>query len=248
MFSQPSAGTGSAVLSTNGRITYTPPLSYAGQTTFQYTTCATVPAGNCVQSTITMNVLIYAADDSATTNQNTPKTIAVLNNDPGSYVNTTVTVTNPGHGTAVVNLPSGTVTYTPTNNFVGTDTFTYTVCAATPAANCDTADVVVTVLFAPQPDSYTTTQVPNPPATTVALDVLTNDAAPGLLDSTTLTIQTAPGHGTAVRSGSNINYTPVFSFAGDDTFVYRVCVAGSGGTNCGTAQVTVRVKIIALPR
>jgi len=67
-----------------------------------------------------------AVDDSAFTAANTPVTIDVLGNDTyeGDFVTVSVP-TEPSNGTAVVN-DDGTVTYTPYADFVGMDTFTYT--------------------------------------------------------------------------------------------------------------------------
>ncbi|MBK5275231.1 MAG: cadherin-like domain-containing protein [Desulfuromonadales bacterium] len=70
--------------------------------------------------------------DSATTPTGTAVVINVLANDVavlGTLDPLSVTiVTPPASGTAVVNLPAGTITYTPTTPFsVGTATFTYTV-------------------------------------------------------------------------------------------------------------------------
>jgi len=73
-----------------------------------------------------------ALDDSATTAENTPVTIAVLANDQdGRSPSLTITgVTQPANGTATINA-GGTITYTPKNNFntfdKDPDTFSYTV-------------------------------------------------------------------------------------------------------------------------
>ena len=63
-------------------------------------------------------------DDSATTEVDTPVTVPVLdidldaNGDPLSVTN----LTQPDNGTAQLN-PDDTVTYTPDDGFLGTDTF-----------------------------------------------------------------------------------------------------------------------------
>src|SRR5690606_14258805 len=84
-----------------------------------------------------------AVDDNATTNENTPVTIAVTGNDsdPFGVVLTIVSLTQPSNGTAVV---TGTSTvYTPAAGFIGVDTFTYTIEGTEGTA---TATVTVTVL------------------------------------------------------------------------------------------------------
>jgi hypothetical protein len=69
-----------------------------------------------------------ARDDSATTQENTPVTIAVLANDSdgGAPPLTLASVTQPANGTATPDA-GGTVTYSPKVNFNGSDSFTYTV-------------------------------------------------------------------------------------------------------------------------
>jgi len=67
-----------------------------------------------------------AADDTAKTKVNTPVTIKVLKNDWGvEHISSVETPTL--NGGIVVTNPDGTLTYIPLPNFVGTDSFTYTV-------------------------------------------------------------------------------------------------------------------------
>ena len=82
-------------------------------------------------------VLWTVNDDGATTPQNTPVSLNVLAND--SVVSGNVlrghSVGTPVNGTATI-IPDGTVTYTPTASFVGSNTFTYTV-RVCPAGSAD---------------------------------------------------------------------------------------------------------------
>ena len=63
-------------------------------------------------------------DDSVTTLQNVPIAISVLENDIGDSL-TLDDVTMPGNGVATIN--DAHIIYTPTQNFVGVDSFLYTV-------------------------------------------------------------------------------------------------------------------------
>ena len=69
-----------------------------------------------------------AADDSATTNENTSVTINVLANDsdPDGNVLSVTSTSTPSSGTATINADN-TITYSPNQSFVGTDSFTYTI-------------------------------------------------------------------------------------------------------------------------
>src|SRR5206468_2561373 len=79
-------------------------------------------------SVTAVNDAPVAVDDTATTAEDTPATIAVLAND-SDVDGDTLTVglaSPPAHGTA--SLSAGqTITYTPAPNYNGTDMFTYTV-------------------------------------------------------------------------------------------------------------------------
>jgi VCBS repeat-containing protein len=67
-----------------------------------------------------------AVNDVASTNEDTSVTIGVLGNDTGSGLNVT-SVGAPAHGTAtIVSDVAGTIVYTPSPNWSGTDSFTYT--------------------------------------------------------------------------------------------------------------------------
>jgi hypothetical protein len=86
-----------------------------------------------------------AADDSATTTEDTAVTVPVLSNDTGTAP-TITSVTQPANGTAVISGNS--VIYTPAKDRAGTDTFTYTIRTA---CGTSTAKVTVTVSCTREP-------------------------------------------------------------------------------------------------
>src|ERR687891_714430 len=127
---------GSAAVNPNGTITYTPDPDFNGSDSFSYEVCDTAPACDTATVLITVGAVNdppVAADDAASTDEDTPVIIDVLSNDsPGpadesSQSLTVDSVTQPANGTAVIN-PDNTVTYTPDPNFNGSDSFTYTAC------------------------------------------------------------------------------------------------------------------------
>lgn len=128
---------------------------------------------------------IVANPDAATTPLNTPVAIPVLPNDNNggtapttSTVTTTITTPSP-NGTATVNA-NGTITFTPNNGYVGTTTFTYTICDKVITTNCATTTVTVTVgcptLAAPTLSATSRSNVC--PLTTIDLSNLTASNAP----------------------------------------------------------------------
>ena len=135
---------------TDDIVTYTPDSDYNGPDSFDYTVCNAF--GDCSTATVTIDVLpiIDAIDDSIATNENTPVDIDILANDNDLPAVGTLTTTNSANGTVVIN-DNGTlndpsdddVTYTPNATFIGTDTFTYTICDN--LSNCSTATVTVVI-------------------------------------------------------------------------------------------------------
>ncbi|RLJ67085.1 hypothetical protein CLV86_0563, partial [Lacinutrix venerupis] len=140
-----------------------------------------------------------AEDDTATTEEDTPVDIDVLDNDDLGTEPTTITaVTTPANGTATIN-DNGTpadpsddyVVYTPNADFDGpTDTFDYTITDAN--GNESTATVTVTVTPTPDAEDDTATTEEDTP---VDIDVLDNDDLG--TEPTTITAVTTPANGTA---------------------------------------------------
>lgn len=213
-------------------VRYTPDSGFEGSDSFTYDVSdATAQAG---QETVTVTVsppALEGADDTVTTDDATPVTVDVLDNDSGFGALVVDSLTQPATGTAADN-GDGTVTYTPVAGELGDHTFTYTVTddAATPRTDTATVTVTVTesVAGAPVDDEAT---VAWDDEDGVLVDVLDNDADGAALD----TVGT-PSHGTATEESGQVRYTPDGSSAGTDTFTYTV--AGSGTPATVTVDVT----------
>ncbi|MEO1706898.1 MAG: Ig-like domain-containing protein [Pseudomonadota bacterium] len=125
--------------------TIDPDASQGGPYTVTIT--ATDPGGDLASTSFVWTVtnpVPLAIDNSATTPEDTPITLAVLadDNDPDGDPLTVTAVTPPTNGTVTIN-PDGTVTYLPDPQFNGTDTFTYTIDDGN--GGTDTAMVTITV-------------------------------------------------------------------------------------------------------
>lgn len=128
-----SQGANGAVVShDDGTFTYTPNANFHGSDSFTYTISDGVLSAT---ATVTIEVAAHndaptAVDDAASTNEDTAVTVAVLANDnagPADEVQTlTVTATTDG-ANGVVTTDGTNVTYTPSLDFNGSDTFTYTI-------------------------------------------------------------------------------------------------------------------------
>ncbi len=181
-----------------------------------------------------------AFPDTATTNEDTPITTAVLSNDLGlrdTPITVTIVTQSP-KGTLVVNA-NNTVTFTPAANFFGTTTYTYQV--QNTFGLKDTAVVTMTVNPVNDPPTAvndTLTVAEDSSATVV--DVLANDSAePDVNEKLTVTAVTQPTTGGTVTLDKGIvAFTPAPDFNGTTTFSYTVS-DGNGGTATATVTVTV---------
>ncbi|MCJ7467565.1 MAG: Ig-like domain-containing protein, partial [Maribacter sp.] len=153
---QPTDGT--VVINDNGTpgditddfVTYTPDNGFIGEETFTYTVCGTDDYCDTATVSVSVGPIIDTVDDTASTPEDMAVDIDVLDNDTGIPGDGTLTVTQPTDGTVVINdngtpgdITDDFVTYTPDNGFIGTDTFTYTVCDT--SDTCDSAMVTITV-------------------------------------------------------------------------------------------------------
>jgi subtilisin-like proprotein convertase family protein len=176
-----------------------------------------------------------AANDTARTNKGTAVSILVLANDIDADGDTlTVTgLVQPANGTVVINA-NGTVTYTPRNNFVGTDSFTYK--ASDGSIQSNTATVTITINTAPvaaNDSAFTNKGVP------VTIPVLTNDTDVNG-DALSVTALTQPASGSVVlNANGTVTYTPLSSFVGTVSFTYK---ASDGLSQSNTATVTIKVN------
>jgi outer membrane autotransporter protein len=140
-------GHGTATL--NGAVaTYTPAAGFTGTDTFTYR--AMGPGGTSPPATVTITVSATAATAgpiSVTVQINTPTVIDLANVVSGSGVSSVVIGTRPAHGIAV---PNGLrVTYTPTHDYFGADSFTYSAVGVT--GNSSPATVSITIVGRPDP-------------------------------------------------------------------------------------------------
>ena len=178
-----------------------------------------------------------ASDQSATTTENQPVGINVLTNDKdgGSPPLTVTNVGKPSNGTATSN-GNGNVTYTPNNNYVGQDSFTYTIQNACPKTSTAKVFVTVNTCNAPTAKDQSATTTKNH---AVVINVAANDNSGGS-SPIAVTDVTQPSHGTATNNGNGtVTYKPSNNFTGTDSFTYTI------QNHCGktaTSNVTVTVR------
>jgi large repetitive protein len=231
-----------------GAITYTPAANYNGADAVTYQVCDTTAL--CDTATVTLTVSAVddtpvAADDSAGTPEDTAVVIDVAANDTdadGNLDSTTVTITaGPTHGGVTIDPLTGAVTYTPTANYNGADSFTYQVCDTSIPALCDTATATLTVTAVDDAPVANGDFAATPEDTATVIDVVINDTdADGNLDPTSVVVVGSPAHGSTVVDPVTgaITFTPTANYNGPDSLVYQVC---DTTTLCDTATILLIV-------
>ncbi|MDC0657513.1 Ig-like domain-containing protein [Leisingera sp. SS27] len=234
----------SAVLleTSGGRVTFTPDAGFHGVATFQYnffeTTVHAYTPGNG-QVTVMVDTDVAAADDTATTAEDTAVIIDVLANDSDADGDAMVVhrVDQPANGSAEV-LADGAIRYTPDANFNGTETITYYVGSQYQPENAASiATITVSVTPVADPIAAVDDSVTTAEDQQVVLDLTANDLNPDGQSGAVLSVGT-PAHGSIVQNGQTFTYVPDANFNGTDSFSYTR-EDGLGGTT--TATVTVNV-------
>ncbi|WP_165384441.1 tandem-95 repeat protein [Vibrio parahaemolyticus] len=221
----------------SGVATITPTADWNGKETITFT--AKDPSGESVSQTVNFTVTPVAdiEADKTTVVEDTPTIIKVLGNDTFEGKDKVVSLdaeNGPKNGTVIVNN-DGTVTYTPDDNYVGKDTFTYVVTSGG-VSESTTVEVNVTpVNDAPvAKDDIATTQED----TAVTIDVLSNDTD---VDGDKLSVESASvpkEQGTVEVVNGKLVFTPAENFNGDAEITYTV----TDGQLTDEAKVTVTVN------
>ncbi|HGS5467039.1 TPA: tandem-95 repeat protein, partial [Vibrio parahaemolyticus] len=221
----------------NGIATFTPTADWNGSEALTFT--ATDPSGESVSQTVNFTVapVVDIVADKATVVEDTPTIIKVLGNDTFEGDDKVVSLdTNngPANGTVSVN-PDGSVTYTPNDNYHGTDSFTYIVTSGGVSESTTVSVDVTPVNDAPvAKDDIATTQED----TAVTIDVLPNDTD---IDGDTLRVDSASvpsDQGTVEIVDGKLVFTPAENFNGDAEIIYTI----TDGQLADEAKVTVTVN------
>ncbi|HCE2054699.1 TPA: tandem-95 repeat protein, partial [Vibrio parahaemolyticus] len=221
----------------NGVATITPTADWNGKETITFT--AKDPSGESVNQTVDFTVapVVDIEADSADVVEDTPTIINVLGNDTFESTDKVVSLdadNGPKNGTVIVNN-DGTVTYTPDDNYVGKDTFTYVVTSGGVSESTTVSVDVMPVNDAPvAKDDIATTQED----TAVTIDVLPNDSD---VDGDKLSIESASvpkEQGTVEVVNGKLVFTPAENFNGDAEITYTV----TDGQLTDEAKVTVTVN------
>ena len=187
-----------------------------------------------------------AVDDAATTSENESIVLEGLlaNDDLVNSARITDIETSSSNGGTITDNRDNTYTYNPPSNYIGEDTFTYTICDNLDTPNCSTATVTITITGASPlavDDEYTTPE----DKFLKIINFLDNDE---VVDNATVTSFDTEGTNATVvlENDGSITYTPETGFSGDDTFTYTLC-DDDEIPSCSTATITVHVTDTGSP-
>jgi len=233
--SQPADGQASI---SGSQVIYTPDPGFTGTDSFTYA----VDDGFDGQASATVTVTVQSnneppvvGDLSAETLRNQPVDIDVLNeaSDPDGDELNIAAFNQPQNGT--VTQSGDALRYQPDDQFVGSDSFTFTITDGRGGE----ASAVVTVMVQsdnepPIVGDLSAETLRNRP---VDIDVLAEASDPDD-DELTIAAFVQPGNGTVTRSGDVLRYQPDSEFVGSDSFMFTIS-DGRGGRSTGSVVVDV---------
>lgn len=199
-------GVGTFTLSYDRSYTFTPIADWNGNVP-QITYVVTDDNGDTQVSgkvNIIVNPVVDIADDNISLQAGTSSSDNLLTNDSFENSDKVITeVTQGTHGTVTIGS-NGIVTYTPQPDYVGTDSYTYTV---TSGGRTEIATVNVTVtntVPVAAPDAQT-----NVEDTTLVGNVLSNDTDSNATDTLSVTSFTLPGETVPHLAGETVTITGI---------------------------------------
>ena len=235
---------------TTNQITFTPTANYFGPASFTYT----ISDGNGGSATATVNLTVAAVNDNPTAvndsfnaREDQPLVLTaaqLLANDsiaPDSGETLSIqSVQGAVNGSVALNPTTNQITFTPTANYFGPASFTYTISDGNGGSATATVNLTVEADANDDPtannDSFNATE--DQPLVLTAAQLLANDSiAPD--SGETLSIQSVQGAvngSVALNPTTNqITFTPTANYFGPASFTYTIS-DGNGGSADGHRQ------------
>ncbi|HEY3282266.1 MAG TPA: Ig-like domain-containing protein [Armatimonadota bacterium] len=216
-------------------IVYIPSPGFVGVDCFTY--IVTDPLGALASAEVTVTVrpanqAPTALAQSVRTAEDAPVAVTLSGVDPEGEALSFTLLAGPSHGTLTGTAPI--LVYTPSADYAGEDSFTFSVSDGALDSEAATVSLVVT----PVNDAPSVTEL-TVPATAGVPTAITLKAADADGDPLTYEVVTAPKHGMLGSvTGAEVTYTADVGYTGTDSFTYR---AADGSLWSPEATVTVVV-------
>jgi hypothetical protein len=226
-----------ALSGTAPNLTYTPAANYNGPDSFTFK----VNDGTVDSAPATVSITVNAVNDaptaapqSVTTSEDTAKAITLSGSDVEGSSLTFSIVTGPAHGALSGTVPN--LTYTPTTNYNGPDSFTFKANDGT----LDSAPATISITVNPVNDTPTATpQSVSTNEDTAKAITLGGSDVDG--DTLTFNVVTGPTHGALSGTAPNLTYTPTANYNGSDSFTFKV---NDGTVDSTPATVSITVNAV----
>ncbi len=232
---------GSLSLAADGSFTYTPDTGFAGTDSFSYSAGDGISTSTATVTMTITNATPVSASDGLATWRNTALVLAapgILANDRDANGDalSAVLVTDVANGTLAL-AADGSLSYTPTPGFVGSDSFTYTAFDGT-ASSAGTTVTIGVANRAPTALGIVETVVHDHALAVPALSGVLAAASDPDGDPVTAVLFAGPTYGTvALQADGSFDYAPDAGYAGDDAFEAMI----SDGVASTPVWVTIHV-------
>lgn len=224
-----------ALAGTPPNLTYSPAANFNGSDQFTFR----VNDGTVNSATATVSISVTSVNDtpvaqnkSVTTTEDTPVPVTLSGTDTENSPLTFSIINGPTKGTLSGNAPN--LTYSPSPDSSGADSFTYRVNDGLANSTAATVSISVTpVNDVPVANSKAVTTTEDTP---LAITLSGSDKD---LNSLTFSVVTSPTNGTLTGTPPNLTYSPGKNFTGTDQFTFSV---NDGVVNSQPATVSIVVS------
>lgn len=233
------------------KLTYTPQPNFNGSDSFTFI----INDGTVDSAPTTVIIVVTAvndpptADDTCvTTQEDTYVSITLTGCDPDGDVLTYSIVKSPSNGELSGTGPN--LSYTPDENFNGSDSFTYKVNDGTTESAEATVSIKILPVNDPPTASYAGTIFRETPPVARDDNVTTDEDSPVSIklagydaneDELTYTIVASPSHGKLSGTAPDLSYAPNPNFSGTDSFTFKV---NDNTTDSPAATVSITVMAV----
>ena len=241
-------------IDTNGQITISnvADMNYTYEDIYnlQVTCKNSYGTSNTANITITVQTKPVATLTTLTLNEDTPKSDVAMSatDTDGGTLSYSITA-NPSHGNiSSVNSATGAFTYTPTANYYGSDSFTYSVTDGIFIISQNVAVTINGVNDAPTATTQALSTDEDTPITGVlgATDIDPSDTLTFSVISSTSGCSADISHGTfLLDTNGTYTYTPDANYYGTDGFCYKVQDdSGTSTSDSNLQEVTITIASI----
>ncbi|MBV1910470.1 MAG: tandem-95 repeat protein [Kangiellaceae bacterium] len=216
-------------------LSYTPAADFTGSDSFTFqVNDSTIDSVLATVSLTVSNVndAPVADDQSVSATEDSPTNLVLTGSDVDLDSITFSVVTNPTNGSLSGTAPN--LTYTPTPDFAGSDSFTFRTNDG--VLNSTLATITLSVAGAndaPTADGQALSAVEDVP---LAIILSGSDIDN---DPLSFIVTTNPTNGTLVGTSPNLTYTPSADFSGVDSFVFK---SNDGTVDSNLATVTITIE------